>query len=122
MGVTFPVGVFRAIPEARPEPSIVEQLIESSSGTDTGADETPIAEAGRIRVKTRAIETRVNKSIFLFFIAAPPFHSFIFILILRQSLSESSAERSDRLLFFSLQERRDCLGYAWQSLQVSKTL
>jgi len=79
MGVTFPVGVFRAIPEAKPEPSIFEQLIESSSGTDTGADETPTAEAGRIRLKTRTIESKAGKSIFLFFIAAPPFSFFLYL-------------------------------------------
>jgi hypothetical protein len=72
MGVTFPPGVFRAIPEARPETSIVERLIESSSGTDTGADEAPIAEAGRIRLKTRTIENKADNRLFLFFIAAPP--------------------------------------------------
>ena len=37
------------------------------------ATEIPVAEADRKRPKTRTIEDRANKSIFLFFIASPPF-------------------------------------------------
>jgi hypothetical protein len=38
--------------------------------------EAPPAEAGRIRLKTRTIESRAGRSIFLFFIAASHYPSF----------------------------------------------
>jgi hypothetical protein len=41
--------------------------MEWSSGRGRGA-EAPTTNAGRIRLKTRAIESRAGKSIFLFFI------------------------------------------------------
>jgi hypothetical protein len=67
MGVTFPASVLRAIAEAMLELSIVESLIEWSSDRGTVA-EAPTAEAGRIKLKTRAMENRAGKSIFLFLI------------------------------------------------------
>jgi hypothetical protein len=76
MGAACPCpieAVFSAIAEAALG-LFTAEIIERSSGTFV-VTEAPATEAGRIRLKTRTIDSRTGRSIFLFFIATSDYPS-----------------------------------------------